>query len=119
MDNLRNNQQLSNTLCSGVYQIPVLTTANSFPNFVAVSQEWYNSIITENIALKAVNELLKRDTDSSDWKHLTDEQRAALDTFREHVIAHIIAEHELFYKQRPELRLAWNFTADAILRERK
>ncbi len=54
---------------------------------------------------------------TGDWDRLNNEQQGAIDRERSDMRDYFIAITELFYKTHPELRLIWQFTLDAVLRE--
>jgi uncharacterized membrane protein len=56
---------------------------------------------------------------SGDWEDLSEAQQNDVKAVRDRISQALIAETEAFYKQHPELRLAWSFTCNPLLSGRQ
>ncbi len=56
---------------------------------------------------------------SKEWERLDSEQKYAIGRLRDSIASTIISLTELFERRHPELKLTWNFTLDALIREQE
>jgi len=73
--------------------------------------------IDEMIVLRDVEIDVRTYEASRDWEKLNAVQKMGMQTFRARVARELAEKAEAFYRLYPELRLTWNFTCDALLRE--
>lgn len=61
----------------------------------------------------------KTTTSTSDWGHLSNEQKYSVNKLRQRMQDHFAAEIEAFYTKHANLKLEWDFTLDAVLRDKE
>jgi hypothetical protein len=58
-------------------------------------------------------------TAASEWEHLSDEQKYSIRTLQHRMQQHFATEIEAMYLRYPNVRLDYDFTIDAFLREKE